>query len=247
MKYYIQLGAGAGDLDPLAKYRDGFSEHIKQLNNLNDSKIVVVEANPENIGVLTQSWSNYHNVSIVNKGIRTNDSDITILDFYYATEDAPHYQVFSLAKEHVLKHYPNGTIQTKKIETITINELLEETDGHVIELLCIDVEGIDAEIIRDIDLKKYSPQSISIEWLHLGNKFNQVHNKLLANSYILTGYGIDHNKFDLMYEKIQLSNSLPKLLKMIFFGLPLYLRVITKNKRNNLRKFMRHKVAKFLK
>lgn len=91
--------------------------------------------------------------------------------------------------------------------------------------------------------KKYSPQNISIEWLHLANKFNQVHNKLLANSYILTGYGTDHNKFDLMYEKIQLSN----LLKMIIFWLPIYLMVITKNKRDNLRKFMRHKVAKYLK
>ena len=29
---FVQLGAGAGDLDPRANYRDGFSEFVKRYN-----------------------------------------------------------------------------------------------------------------------------------------------------------------------------------------------------------------------
>jgi hypothetical protein len=33
MKIYVQIGAGAGDQDPRANFRDGFTEFVKKKKN----------------------------------------------------------------------------------------------------------------------------------------------------------------------------------------------------------------------
>jgi hypothetical protein len=43
MGIYIQIGAGAGDLDSRANFRDGFSEYVKKLDTKSISKIILVE------------------------------------------------------------------------------------------------------------------------------------------------------------------------------------------------------------
>jgi hypothetical protein len=44
---FVQLGAGAGDLDPRANYNDGFTNFIKKLPLESIKKIVLVEPNPK--------------------------------------------------------------------------------------------------------------------------------------------------------------------------------------------------------
>ena len=48
---YVHIGAGAGDLDAGALFRDGFSEFVKK-NDDQNKKIYLVEANPSNISKL---------------------------------------------------------------------------------------------------------------------------------------------------------------------------------------------------
>ncbi len=60
---YVHIGAGAGDLDAGALFRDGFSEFVKK-NNDEDKRIFLVEANPSNISKLKISWKDYKNVEI---------------------------------------------------------------------------------------------------------------------------------------------------------------------------------------
>ena len=49
---FIQIGAGAGDLDKRANCRDGFTEFIKRLPRQFIKKIILVEPNPLNIPLL---------------------------------------------------------------------------------------------------------------------------------------------------------------------------------------------------
>ena len=49
---FIQIGAGAGDLDKRANCRDGFTEIIKSLPRHMIKKIILVEPNPLNIPLL---------------------------------------------------------------------------------------------------------------------------------------------------------------------------------------------------
>ena len=52
-----------------------------------------------------------------------------------------------------------------------------------IELLALDIEGIDAEILLDLDLSKLNLKYLSFEHLHLGNKKASVLNHLTKCGY----------------------------------------------------------------
>jgi hypothetical protein len=66
---YVQIGAGAGDQDSRANYRDGFSETIKILPKDQIKKIILVEPNPLNIPNLIECWKDYPQATIVQKAI----------------------------------------------------------------------------------------------------------------------------------------------------------------------------------
>ena len=57
--------------------------------------------------------------------------------------------------------------EIKKIKTFTLNSIIEKTKfrDKKINLLLIDVEGHELEVIKSINLKKYSPEMIIIEFL----------------------------------------------------------------------------------
>ena len=93
---------------------------------------------------------------------------------YYCLLDAPNFQVASINKNHIYKHYGDNcelektTISVKHLENF-INEITTEE----IELLALYIEGIDAEILLDINFNNLKLKYISFEYLHLGeNKEN---------------------------------------------------------------------------
>jgi len=96
---FIQIGAGAGDLDKRADYRDGFTEFIKKLPRNRIKKIILVEPNPLNIPLLKECWKNYPESTIYEIGIIPTTYQETTIDFYYHPDDAPHYQVASVKKK----------------------------------------------------------------------------------------------------------------------------------------------------
>ena len=65
------MGAGAGDLDPKANFRCGFTEFIKKNYKKNDI-IFAVEANKLNIKKLKKCWENYPKTKILNLAIVGN-------------------------------------------------------------------------------------------------------------------------------------------------------------------------------
>ena len=66
---FIQVGAGAGDLDPRANYRDGFTELIKSLPKHRIKKIILIEPNPLNIPHLRECWKDYPEATIIEVAI----------------------------------------------------------------------------------------------------------------------------------------------------------------------------------
>ena len=60
---FVQLGAGVGDRDPLSKYRDGFTELVKKIDD-SEKKTYCVEANFKNIEKLKECWNDLSNVKI---------------------------------------------------------------------------------------------------------------------------------------------------------------------------------------
>ena len=197
---FVHLGAGAGDLDEGANFRCGFTEFIKK-NYKSSNKIFLLEANPKNIPSLERCYKNFKNVEIFNLGIEIIKCGT--IKFFYTEDDAPHYQVCTTKINHLKKHYPNSIIKEFSISAISINEFLETiVKSKLIDYLSIDLEGMDYESLMSINLKKFFIKNISIEFIHL-DKFQKktMIGHLNKNGYSYSGYGYDHNNFDLLFIK----------------------------------------------
>ena len=203
MSYYIQIGAGAGDQDERINYKDGFTNFIKKKTYNKDDKILVVEANPLNLDKLKICWKDYLNLKIYNLAIVDSNFTGENIKLFYTEDDKPCYQVTSINVEHVKKHYPKSIILEKKVRAKKINDFLAEEAGlQKIEYLAIDAEGIDFDLIMDLNLKKFDIENISIEIIHLNKEQKKVLvNKLLENGYSYSGKGFDVLGYDLMFRK----------------------------------------------
>ena len=168
-KVFVHLGGGAGDLDPRSNYRCGFTELIKKKITIED-RAFIIEANPKNINKLRECYKNFKNIEILNLAINHNDTNLC--EFFFTKDDAPHYHVCSLDINHVKKYYPNSVIESFKVKGLKINEFFSKYVGEKIDYLSIDLEGIDYEVMMEIDLLKFQIKNISIEHLHL-NKFQK--------------------------------------------------------------------------
>jgi hypothetical protein len=197
-KIYIQIGAGVGDLDARGNFRDGFTELVKGIDPATIARILLVEPNPSNIPNLQKCWKDYPQAEIYELGICLNTHQDKFIKFYYVEEDAPHFNVFSIVENHVRKHYPTQKIKTKTIPCMTLQEFLnakiKSTD--IIDVLALDIEGIDAEIILENDWNKINCRYLSLEHIHLGQYAIAVKEKLNAAGYKYNGTGLDHNNYD---------------------------------------------------
>ena len=200
---YVHIGAGAGDLDAGALFRDGFSEFVKK-NKDEDKRIYLVEANPSNISKLKISWKDYKNAKIFDFAITSSKQDEKRIKFYYSLDDAPHYQQFSNDIEHVKKNYKDlKKIKFKYIDCVKINDFLNKNfNNKVINFFSIDIEGMDYDVIEDINLKKFEITNFSFEHLHL-NIYQKIKlfRKFLKFGYSYNGSGLDHNDFDWTFQK----------------------------------------------
>jgi hypothetical protein len=197
---FIQIGAGAGDLDKRANYRDGFTEFIKKLPRDHIKQIILVEPNPLNIPLLKECWKEYPESVIYEIGIVPENYKNNTIDFYYCPLDAPHYQVASVNKSHIQKHYGSDCTLDKFIIPVkNIHDFINEVTTEEIELLSLDIEGLDSEILLDINFSKIKLKYISFEYIHLGNDREKVLNHLKNNNYTFVGTGVDYQGFDYLY------------------------------------------------
>jgi FkbM family methyltransferase len=238
MALYIQIGAGAGDKDARANFRDGFSEHVKRCCDRQSDQVVLVEPNPVNISKLRECWGDFPKATILNMGIvPSNQEKDGRLIFYYAEEDAPHFQVFSLDLSHVLKHYPGGTIRTQSIQVESFQNFLNSFAlMDDVALMAIDVEGLDADLILSIDWRaRKNIKRLSVEHLHMDfSDFCQVCVKLLRGGLFPAGYGVDHQNFDVLFARN------PKLLE-IFKGTGLVIGLVTKKLKRVILRSISHR------
>ena len=194
-------------MDPRSNYRDGFTQVIKSLPISDNHRIILVEPNPFNINNLNKCWEKYSNIEIFQIGITEKYISGKDLDFFYTELDAPHYQVASFDARHVLKHYDTldkSELKLLKVGSIDLESFIYNTAGtEEIALIALDIEGMDAEIILDTDFSKFNINFISFEYIHLGEKSNDVYKHLEKCGFYHVGYGVDHNGYDYLYRRLQ--------------------------------------------
>jgi hypothetical protein len=202
---YVQIGAGAGDQDSRADFRDGFTEYVKKLPPQTVGRIILVEPNPINIPALKRCWENYPQAEIYQYGVVPKRFSGARLNFYYLPSDAPHYQVASVNAGHVLKHYKRATIADLKVlpvDTIDLELFMElAVGGERVELLSLDIEGIDADVLLDTDLTRLNVNSVSFEHVHLGASKGLVVSHFEKAGFVKIGNGVDYNNYDWLYQR----------------------------------------------
>lgn len=215
---FVHIGAGAGDKDPSSNFRDGFSELVKKQNN-KSINVIVVEANPNNIKKLEETWKDFRNVKILNFAIVPINTTLSKIKLYYSEDDGPHYQLLSKNIDHIKRYFPNSKINHLHAPTLTIKNFFKNYCKNLtIESFSIDVEGADFEIVMDIDLNEYDIKNISIEYLHLSKiQKKKLINKFIENNYSYNGFGIDHNDIDWLFtkKKSKWNNLIAKILPYI--------------------------------
>ena len=192
----VQIGAGSASLDK--NIQDGFSNFIRK--NLN-KKIFIIEANSIHLDNLKKFYKK-KNIKIFNLAIVPDNVYLKKIDFFYCLEDSPNFQIFSNSISLVKKHFPKGKIEKKTIECTRISKFFLKNDIIKIDYLSIDIEGMDYEVLLNLDLNQFSIKNISFEHLHLTfwQKIKLIL-KLIKHDYYFSGMGFDLRKSDWMFKK----------------------------------------------
>ena len=216
----IQIGSGSANYDSYVQ--DGFTNFVKKRNP--ENKIFIIEANSIHLKNLKKFWINNKNVRIFNTAIVPDNIEKKEMSFFYSLSDKPDYQIFSNSKVFVKKHFPKGEIVEKIIECEKISNFLKNNHISSVDYLSLDIEGMDYDVIINLDLEKFYIKNISFEHLHLSflQKIRIIL-KLIKNRYFFSGMGFDVRKSDWMFTR----NYTKK--KFITFLLPFTPRRVWKN------------------
>jgi FkbM family methyltransferase len=180
---FIKIGSNDGiKNDPLSKIILDFQW-----------KGIMVEPFEPNFNRLKKNFGGHKNLFLEQAGISDKSG---FFEFYYITDiqsDEPSWydQVGSFDRETFIKNIEGekallSRIGSKKIPCMTFDELARKYHFNHVDLIHIDTEGYDWKILRSIDLKKYQPKIIILEfeWLTQYN-VREAKKYLTENSYRL--------------------------------------------------------------
>ncbi len=171
-------------------YLDLGANHAKELSNTyffykRGARGVLLEANPDLIPELKL----YRNEDIVlNKCVTTSREGE--IDFYIMNGDG--LSTFDLDSANAaIDANPDLKItKTVKIESITVNKIIENYMGKAPTILNIDIEGKDIEILGSIDFEKYRPLIVIAEMIEykptltVGMKNQEILDYMISIDYI---------------------------------------------------------------
>lgn len=109
------------------------------------------------------------------------------LDFYVMS--APTLNTFSLKEAKEAESSKVKIDKVLRIPVVSVNEILEQHFPNAApDFLSIDVEGMDFEIVKSIELKRWRPKVICAETLSYseltgGEKLNEIHQYLEGHGY----------------------------------------------------------------
>jgi FkbM family methyltransferase len=180
----VQLGACNGN------------DHVRQFH-LAGNKLILVEANQMHMDALIAAYPNAREIFAA---IVPDDTYGEAVTMYYSTLDAPNFEVTSIDREHVIKHgYPPDTIRSFTVATLTLTALLDDIN-EPIDILFIDIEGIDEDVIKATPLGNYDIDKVQIEMIHLKDRAGLIA-YMDEQGYDLTNATFDNHGFDRIFNK----------------------------------------------
>ncbi len=134
--------------------------------------LILVEPLVMHHSIIEECYKDIENKHIESLAI-TDDVNLKELTFYYHKEDSPGFEVAGLSKQHILKHAvfnpkltEDGIVELV-IPCTTLNDLLAKYNLSTVNVLYIDVEGMDDKLIYSLDLDRFNIINIIYEHLHI--------------------------------------------------------------------------------
>ena len=174
----IQIGANDGDRF------DELSYFIKKYK----IKSILVEPIKKYFLELKNNYKNFDFVQFENSAISVNNeiSHLFTVNEKFLKKYDDHVQgLSSFAKKHLINHGINAHhIEEKKINSISIKNLIQKYKIEKLDLIYIDAEGYDGKIILDFILNIKIHPIIIFEYIHVENKLlEKVLNTLDKNNF----------------------------------------------------------------
>jgi hypothetical protein len=85
------------------------------------------------------------------------------------------------------------------IPCFSLNTILHAINVKNVDMFSLDIEGGEWDVIESIDYKKYNINLFCIEWNHLDDKKQKIHDHLLKNGYKF----VSERSIDYFFQKNQ--------------------------------------------
>ena len=145
----------------------GNDEFYSEIKNIDATLIVLVEPNDKLNTTIKEHYKDIGNVHLENIAIHPDEN----LDSIQLHEC---HCVTSFSLDHILKHksaYDSvSDIKPFDVRCLSPNQLFEKYNLSLIDLLYVDVEGLDEIVIHSIDFDRYEIKKLVYEHLHINNK-----------------------------------------------------------------------------
>jgi FkbM family methyltransferase len=181
----VQLGSNRGN------------DHVTDMVKSNDVDfLLLVEPHPVAAGLLRECYKDV-NVAIIEE-CAIVPQNTPFIDFFYADDPNPNYEVSSLNRGHIEKHgTPLDKILKIQVPAMTLEELFIKHTVSDLDYLFIDIEGSEESIMLGFDFGKYNIQNIVVEYVHMKNQ-NDINEHLFKFGYSQTSV----RGFDVTYSRI---------------------------------------------
>jgi FkbM family methyltransferase len=186
--FFVQIGAFDGQTN----------DPIHELVERHGWRGVLAEPQRRYFEALERTYAGNHRVTLRNVALARESG---VRPFYRVREDpgAPPWvpQLASFDRDTILAHefaYPRlrQLIVEDEVQTLSLEDLLADTDVARVDVFQIDAEGYDAEIVKMIDLARWRPAIVHFEHDHLSPADHESAMRYLADA----GYGLYVKRFD---------------------------------------------------
>jgi hypothetical protein len=146
----LQIGSNTG--------RDHVFGYIYHNQSIIDN-VYLVDANKQCIELSQEQYKDIKNVTFVNYAIVGNDDEF--VDFYI-----PENHEHGSTDEMHVRYHDHIEYRKERLPAKNINKLFEDLNLKVIDRLYIDTEGLDADIVNNIDFSKVEIKYLMFEYIH---------------------------------------------------------------------------------
>ncbi len=163
MTVFVQLPERWGDLQAGVVYREGFAARVRALANPATDQVVILEPNPWIADDQETHWGWFPHTRFDRRDIARVDTAPGMFDYFFAREDAPLHRTFTPERRAVERRFPLGEVDKCEVETVSLNELLNEVaNGEPIALLSVDGRMTSAAELATVDWARVDCRSLSV-------------------------------------------------------------------------------------